>query len=176
MNCPSCGAPMRLKPDEDSYKCEYCHSVFLPERSDDGVRVLGEVSAQACPVCNLPLVNAAIAKVRILYCSKCQGMLIPMQALPTLIDELRASQSGTAPQPAADGSDLQRKIECPQCRHRMDTHFYAGPGNVVVDSCEDCSLIWFDRGELHHIVRAPGMYAETASFGGSSSFDDDTGI
>jgi Zn-finger nucleic acid-binding protein len=95
--------------------------------------------------------------------------------LPSLIDELREGQSGTAPQPAADGSDLQRKIACPQCRHRMETHFYAGPGNVVVDSCEDCSLIWFDRGELKHIVRAPGLYAETASFGGSSSFDDDSG-
>jgi transposase-like protein len=47
MNCPSCGAPMRLKPDEDSYKCEYCRNVFLPERSDGGVRVLGDVSAQA---------------------------------------------------------------------------------------------------------------------------------
>jgi len=174
MNCPSCGAPMRLKPDEDSYKCEYCRNVFLPERSDGGVRVLGDVSAQACPICNLPLVNAAIAKVRILYCTKCQGMMIPMQALPTLIDELREGQSETAPQPAADGSDLQRKIECPQCHHRMDTHFYAGPGNVVVDSCEDCSLIWFDRGGLKHIVCAPGMYAQTASFGGSSSFDDDT--
>jgi Zn-finger nucleic acid-binding protein len=167
---------MHLKPDEDSYKCEYCHSVFLPERSNDGVRVLGEVSAQACPICNIPLVNAAIAKVRILYCSKCQGMLIPMQALPTLIDELREGQSGTAPQPAADGSDLQRKIECPKCHHRMDTHFYAGPGNVVVDSCEDCSLIWLDRGELKHIVRAPGMYAEASSYDMSANFDGETAV
>ena len=37
----------------------------------------------------------------------------------------------------------------------MDAHFYAGPGNVVIDSCEECSLIWLDRGELMHIVHAP---------------------
>jgi Zn-finger nucleic acid-binding protein len=165
---------MRLKPDEDSYKCEYCRSVFLPEKGDDGVRILGEVSAQACPICSLSLVNAAIAKIRILSCTKCQGMLIPMHELPALIDELREGQRATAPQPAADTSDLQRKTGCPQCHHRMDTHFYAGPGNVVVDTCEDCGLIWLDRGELLHIVRAPGMYAETSSFDGSSRFDDDS--
>jgi Zn-finger nucleic acid-binding protein len=103
-------------------------------------------------------------------------MLIPMQALEGLVEQLRAGQGAGAAQAAADSEDLRRAINCPQCHHPMDAHFYAGPGNVVVDSCEDCSLIWFDRGELHHIVRAPGMYAETASFGGSSSFDDDTGI
>jgi Zn-finger nucleic acid-binding protein len=37
----------------------------------------------------------------------------------------------------------------------MDTHFYAGPGNVIVDTCDDCSLLWLDRGELTRIVHAP---------------------
>ena len=146
---------MHLKPDEDSYKCEYCRSIYLPETGDDGVRLLGEAPSQACPICNIPLVNAAIAKIRILYCTGCRGMLISMQVFQTLIDQLRAVQGGAAPQPVAESSDLQRKIACPQCRHRMDTHFYAGPGNVVIDSCENCCLIWLDRGELMHIVRAP---------------------
>jgi Zn-finger nucleic acid-binding protein len=147
---------MRLKADEDSYKCDYCHSVYLPDKDDDGVRVLGDPTGEPCPICTVPLVNAAIAKIRILYCPQCHGMLIPMAALQGLIDELQAVQSGGAlPQPPADAHDLDRKINCPQCHRRMDTHLYAGPGNVVVDSCEDCSLIWLDRGELMHIVRAP---------------------
>ena len=36
----------------------------------------------------------------------------------------------------------------------MDAHFYAGPGNVVIDSCEDCSLIWLDHGKLMRLVLA----------------------
>ena len=156
MNCPSCGAPMLLKPDEDSYKCDYCHAAFLPERDDDGVRVLGELSQQACSICNIPLANAAIAKIRILYCTECHGMLIPMAILQALVDELKSTASGgTIPQPTSDAEDLGRKINCPQCHHHMDTHRYAGPGNVVVDSCEDCGLIWLDRRELMHIVHAP---------------------
>jgi Zn-finger nucleic acid-binding protein len=165
---------MRLKPDEDSYKCDYCHNVFLPERSDDGVRVLGDPSNLACPICNIPLVNAAMGKIHILYCTKCQGMLVSMQTFSTLIDELQAQQRRPIAQPPADGSDLQRKIDCPQCHHRMDTHFYAGPGNVVVDSCEDCSLIWLDRGELMHIVYAPDALSESPSFDNASDFDGGT--
>ena len=56
---------MRLKPDEDSYTCDFCHSVYVPEKNDDGVRVLGETSDQICPNCNLPLAQAAIEKTRI---------------------------------------------------------------------------------------------------------------
>ncbi len=37
----------------------------------------------------------------------------------------------------------------------MDTHSYAGPGNVIVDSCGTCFLIWLDRGELTRIAHAP---------------------
>jgi Zn-finger nucleic acid-binding protein len=146
---------MHLKPDMDSFRCDYCQSVYFPEKEDDGVRVLGEPSDQACPLCNLPLVLAAIAKVRILYCTACRGMLIPMPAFAVLVDELRAGQGSEIVQTAPVSGDLSRKIDCPQCHERMDTHFYSGPGNVIIDSCEKCCLIWLDRGKLMHIVHAP---------------------
>jgi Zn-finger nucleic acid-binding protein len=37
----------------------------------------------------------------------------------------------------------------------METHSYCGPGNVVIDSCEPCSLNWLDHGELARIAQAP---------------------
>ena len=146
---------MHLKLDEDSFKCDYCHSVYFPEKNEDGVRVLGEPSDQPCPVCNIPLVNAAIAKTRIFYCTRCRGMLIAMEVFKNLVDELQVLQSGSMIQPPADSSDLNRIINCPQCHRRMDTHLYAGPGNVVIDSCEHCLIDWLDRGELMRIVHAP---------------------
>ena len=38
----------------------------------------------------------------------------------------------------------------------MLTHPYYGPGNVTIDSCEGCELVWLDFGELRQIVDAPG--------------------
>jgi hypothetical protein len=35
----------------------------------------------------------------------------------------------------------------------MDTHPYFGGGNVVVNTCERCSVIWLDAGKLALIER-----------------------
>lgn len=155
MNCPSCGAPMRLKSDMESMRCEYCQSVYLPDTNDDGVRVLDEPADEQCPLCNQPLVHATLAKTPILYCKKCGGMLVAMGALEDLIAELRASGQGSEAKPTAyDPDELRRTIQCPHCHRRMEAHLYAGPGNVVIDSCEECVLIWLDRGEAKRIASA----------------------
>jgi Zn-finger nucleic acid-binding protein len=156
-NCPKCGAPITLKPDTQGFKCDYCHAVFFPGEEDDGVQVSGEPAdpSLACPLCNQPLVKATIAKISVLYCSECHGLLMPMSVLPSIIDALRAGVEKPAVQTPPDEGDLKRAIACPKCHRRMDTHFYAGPGNVIVDSCGDCLLIWLDRGELMRIVHAP---------------------
>jgi len=164
---------MRLKPDMTSFRCEYCQRVFLPDvNADDGVRVLGEPSGQDCPICAIGLVHATLNNIRICYCTKCHGMLVPMGALSALVDEVQGQQRGGTIQPRADAADLQRKINCPECHHRMDTHFYAGPGNVVIDSCENCCLTWLDGGELKRIAAAPEeQFASTETLLTSPTMD-----
>lgn len=156
MNCPNCGAPMQLAADEDYYRCEYCRAVYAPDDDQDGVRVFGESSEFACPVCALPLADAALAHRRMLYCRRCHGMLVPMGEFVELVEQLRSRRQGPgALQTPADPRDLDRSLQCPKCRQRMDTHFYEGPGNVVIDSCSRCYLDWLDCGELFRISRSP---------------------
>jgi Zn-finger nucleic acid-binding protein len=146
---------MKLKADMQSLKCEYCQSVYFPEKNDDAVRVLQEQSGHDCPVCSVPLMHAYLGKGPIIYCTKCNGMLIAMGMFEPMIDQLRSEHAaGTVPLPT-DKDDLRRKINCPQCHRPMEAHIYGGPGNVVIDSCENCNLIWLDRGELMRIARAP---------------------
>jgi TFIIB-like protein len=79
-----------------------------------------------------------------------------MNLFVAIIQELRSHRDTSADavrQP--DWKDLNRKIRCPQCGKTMDTHAYGGPGNVIIDDCERCSLDWLDYGELDKIVRAP---------------------
>jgi Zn-finger nucleic acid-binding protein len=78
-----------------------------------------------------------------------------MVEFQTLIDALRATQRGSVIQPSMDHGDLNRRISCPKCHRPMEAHSYAGPGNVVIDSCEPCSLNWLDHGELARIAQAP---------------------
>jgi Zn-finger nucleic acid-binding protein len=154
---------MRLKPDMVTFKCDYCQSVSAPAVNDEGVTVLGETCVQQCPLCSISLEHATIAKTRIRYCTKCKGMLIPMDILAALVSDLREGQTTTVIPPPADPSELQRKIGCPQCHHRMETHFYSGPGHVIIDSCEACAELWLDGGELMRIVHAAGAESAMSS-------------
>ncbi len=156
---------MRLEEDQDCWVCDYCRNIYFPEKNDDGVRVLGEPSRLACPVCQVALLTAAIEHQRLLYCDRCRGMLISMNVLPGLVEALRAqAPDGAALVPrAADPNALRRHSDCPQCHRPMDTHLYGGPGNVVIDSCSVCYLNWLDTGELWRMVRAPDRkYGEDA--------------
>jgi Zn-finger nucleic acid-binding protein len=145
---------MRLDEDKDFFNCDYCVSTYFPEKNEDGVRVLGEPAALSCPLCAVPLVCAALSGCRIMYCTRCRGTLIMMGVFVELIQARRAQHEGVAATHAPDPKGLQRRTICPQCHHPMDTHFYGGPGNVIIDACDRCDLNWLDAGELMQILLA----------------------
>lgn len=171
MNCPSCGAPMHAL--GDSLKCDYCKTVVVPDRDSTGVRVLDEVPAQLCPICSIALHNAALGKSPLLYCTQCHGMLIAMMEFQSLVD---AARTASAPIPAlpADVHELDRRINCPHCHHAMEAHFYAGSGNVVMDSCEPCCLHWLDHDELARIAQANPDQPNPMDSGDADTFYDPT--
>jgi LSD1 subclass zinc finger protein len=156
MNCPSCGAPVRLEEGASSAFCEYCQATCLAEKNEEGVRAYDQRSELSCPICQEPLLHATMARQRILYCTRCRGSLISMPVFVVLIEVLRARR-GEAVEiaPPPDPQHLRRTTFCPQCGSRMDTHYYAGGGNVVIDDCSRCELNWLDAGELMAIARAP---------------------
>ncbi len=156
MNCPNCGAAMRLKDEADYLICDYCATPHFPDPNSDGVRVLGVAASIFCPVCADALTHASVARERIFYCERCHGMLISMGVFVGIVDDLRARReiSGAAGR-QADWKDLERRIRCPKCGSTMDTHPYCGPGNIIIDTCEVCAQNWLDYGELDRVVRAP---------------------
>lgn len=144
-----------MHPSRDAMKCDYCRTICFPEKDDSGVRVLGETLAQTCPICSTALTGASLEAIAIGYCTCCRGMSVPMRVLSTLVDELRSDQTGDIISPPTDPAELRRVVPCPNCHQPMDAHFYAGPGHIVIDSCEACNLTWFDHGELARVAHAP---------------------
>jgi Zn-finger nucleic acid-binding protein len=133
--------------------CEYCGSEATPRIGEDGVQIVGE-SSKPCPVCKSRLSDGLIEAQPLLYCSHCHGMLLSMDKFLPLVQELRAAREGPAHFLARD-ADPGRILNCPLCSKEMDNHPYGGGGNVYIDSCEPCSVIWLDGGELRRIVMAP---------------------
>lgn len=158
MNCENCGAPMRLVRDRDYYFCEYCGNFHFPQPGDDGVRRLNESSLSLeCPVCHIPLKQASLEGDRVYSCPNCRGLLIPQLVFGEAVKRLRARAKGPAEKPRLlDRRELERRINCPSCQNRMGTHPYYGPGNIVIDTCIQCGLLWLDPGELRQVIDAPG--------------------
>jgi len=147
---------MRFEDGKASLVCDYCKQVYVPEKNEDGARVFDEQSGVACPVCSAPLFHAAMAGHRILYCTHCHGSLIAMAVFEALVADLRVEWRKTPGNPhTPNPKELERRLICPQCWQPMDTHYYCGPGNVVIDDCSRCELDWLDAGELASIARAP---------------------
>jgi Zn-finger nucleic acid-binding protein len=163
-----------MHPEGSSLKCDFCHNVVVPERDTSGVQVLAEsTGGDACPICNLPLMQAALGRSPLLYCTKCHGMLIAMMEFESLID---AARTASAPIPAlpADVHELDRKIACPHCHRPMEAHFYINGSNVVMDTCETCCLHWLDHDELARIAQVVPTQPNPIDTDDSATFYDPT--
>src|SRR6266849_8439608 len=147
---------MRLEEGKENLVCDYCGGVHYPDPNERGIRVLGEPAGVECSLCSVPMVHAAIAGQRILYCPQCRGILIGMDIFGPVIQALR-SHGNIAVETLRppNWEDLRRKMDCPRCGKRMVTHLYGGPGNIIIDNCEACNLNWLDDGELQRVLGAP---------------------
>lgn len=159
MNCPHCGAPMTLYADRGYAFCTHCGTFHFPEPTGEGIRALGEAGDDlCCPLCHAPLLVAALnERYPAHYCQACRGLLFERGSFRGVV-QLRRSQAagpGVTPRPL-DRAELARQVSCPACGRLMDTHPYLGPGNVLIDTCSACDLIWLDHGELSEMIEAPG--------------------
>jgi Zn-finger nucleic acid-binding protein len=142
------------------YFCRYCGTFhFLDSPEIDGIRVL-ELPATplSCVRCRGKLSMAQLDGAHpVQYCTTCRGALVPRPTFADVVYTRRTWATGApvAPLPL-DPAELQRVVHCPSCGSRMSTHPYYGPGNVIIDGCETCNLVWLDFGELKQIADAPG--------------------
>jgi len=141
----------------DYFFCEYCQTYYFPKESDDGVKVLGEISEVRCPMDKTLLVTASISKIDVLHCTTCRGLLIKQPLFRTIVEYRRAlSPALDQPPPPWKPHEEKRRLQCPICDGSMDHHLYYGPGNVMIDTCTRCTVVWLDHGELSNMVNAPG--------------------
>lgn len=159
MNCKNCGAPMALIRERDYYHCEYCGSTYFPNASSEGIRLLGEnPDGIRCPLCAITLDLAIFDDLYHGYvCRRCRSMLFPRTTFRQLVEMRRAKATAPPEIPTRfTPEELQRQIHCPICARTMETYPYMGPGNIVIDTCDSCDMIWLDYRELEKAVNAPG--------------------
>ena len=142
------------------YFCNYCATFeFIKTEGAFGVEVLERSpDALPCPLCRAPLAKSLLDEEYLVeHCERCRGVLMRRARFAEAISRRRARETGPpAPPVPLDARELKRTVTCPSCRTHMDVHPYYGPGNVVIDTCSRCDLLWLDFGELKQITQAPG--------------------
>jgi Zn-finger nucleic acid-binding protein len=159
MNCKHCGAPMILYRERNYYYCEHCKNYHFPRQDQEGLRELGEnPEGIQCTHCKISLNLVTFDDFFQGYqCPNCQGLLFNRTIFREAIDYHR-SRTKTPPEPFSqyDPDELDRMMGCPGCQNQMETFQYNGPGNIIIDTCHACDLIWLDYGELKKVLSAPG--------------------
>lgn len=160
MNCRNCGAAMALIESRRYFQCGHCGTFHFPQTlEEDGIRIVGRPdNAPACPLCDIPMTHALLDEQHpIDFCATCRGLLLSRTTFAGVTNKRRAWATGTPSEPVPlDRRELHRELACPRCDGPFDTYPHYGPGNVVIDSCMRCDLVWLDFGEIRQIVDAPG--------------------
>jgi Zn-finger nucleic acid-binding protein len=91
-------------------------------------------------------------------CQSCGApMELPRATFARVVNKRRAWAISPPADPVPlERRQLQRTLSCPRCTGRFETYAHSGPGNVVIDNCTKCDMIWLDFGEMRQIVDAPG--------------------
>jgi Zn-finger nucleic acid-binding protein len=160
MNCLNCGAPMELVEPRRHFRCRHCGAYQFPQHLDlDGLRIVGHAADPArCPVCDVGMAYALLDDQHpIEFCAKCRGILLPRETFAGTVNKRRAWATSPPAEPVPlERGALQRKLRCPKCGSSFETYPHLGPGNVAIDSCAKCDLVWLDYAEMQQIVDAPG--------------------
>lgn len=120
----------------------------------DGIVPLGGELEAVCPACGVRLRTGQIDERPALYCSECCGVLLRCGDFGTVLRNRRAQRHEWEDSPPVDRKAFARSLDCPSCSRVMETHPYYGPGNVVIDSCGSCDLVWLDHNELSELAKA----------------------
>ena len=98
--------------------------------------------SMSCPKCKAPLEPHEIAGgVVVNHCPACFGVLYAA-------GDLSVPLKLTGPAPA--------RFDCPRCRRPMETA-KSYDGQIEVDRCAACAVLWFDAGEIQILRKLSGV-------------------
>ena len=163
---------MRPDPASGALVCGHCGTLEVQPLLTRDIEVDSQ-STLPCPLCTTPLSYARLDGFVLFLCQRCAGMLIPMDHFVHVIEAARLREDRTGVSLPRRQHPGDRVLTCPACSAPMLSHFYAGPGNLVIDSCEHCNVNWLDPGELRRIARAPQGRGNRPQRNESPELDDE---
>ena len=109
-----------------------------------------------CPACKHPMVIVEHDEIELDYCTNCKGVWFDSGELELLLEaaKLENYRDFIEKMIASDEAvTKEKKRRCPICARKMKkTHIGAG-NELLIDVCRSADGIWFDGGEVAHLLQ-----------------------
>ena len=109
-----------------------------------------------CPVCKDPMIIVEHERIELDYCTRCHGIWFDAGELELMLESLDLDRSGfnmdnilALPEKAI--KEASRR--CPLCRKKMRKVGIGHQPEVIIDVCPVEEGLWFDGGEVGHIIK-----------------------
>jgi len=119
-----------------------------------------------CPTCKNPMLVVEYQKIELDYCGNCQGVWFDAGELELIlgsvgIGETKSILNNLLQSPAA--STQEKKHKCPICHRNMKKVNISGTDHVIIDTCGREDGVWFDGGEVDHLIKFLGDKSQDKS-------------
>ena len=104
-----------------------------------------------CPACRTTkLVKTEYEGVSVHHCEQCQGHLVRKNRITAIkVKRSFSDEEFLSQVDSATGNDTPGRPTCSGCLRGMSQRkMKVGLEEFYVNDCDDCSLVWFDGGEL----------------------------
>lgn len=130
--------------------------IFTPKDSGTGLNYL-------CPRCNKTLIKHKYEGTDVFFCIYCKGHLVRHKNFIKIlvrhdepicrntVRELNKMQRENLGKKKPSLVDGFPECRCPSCGKLMSKVFHSYSTFIVIDRCNMCKLIWFDKKELEYI-------------------------
>ncbi len=105
-----------------------------------------------CPSCGEFLIAIEIESVEIDHCTACGGIWLDSGKLELLL-EGATNRNALMASLATHTGTTEEDRRCPICSKKLDKVVCGEGDKVMLDVCRRNDGLWFDRGELHDVIK-----------------------
>ena len=109
-----------------------------------------------CPVCRNDMIDVEYNRIELDYCTHCRGVWFDSEELGLLLAGMGFTDHGLPLDnilhtPEAKTPEKRRR--CPICSLKMKKMALGHETAVLIDACPQGDGLWFDGGEVNHLLK-----------------------
>ncbi|MGH7739135.1 MAG: zf-TFIIB domain-containing protein [bacterium] len=151
-SCPRCDTSLA----GGEKVCPQCRLALI------GASLVGRpIEKSVCPICKIPVYEAALSEFPILHCAECKGVGVKRESMMKLQaygpKEIKTGAEEKTYKRSAFFETRQRPpfLICPFCKKRMKS---VSLSKMNVDLCESCDSIWLEDSRMEDFNDLLGPY------------------